>query len=130
MDLRKKLEKKEDSANLLLMGMNNNSTTKIELDELRMGGRQVGSGGFGVVFEATYKGERVACKIIDCTPQYLKSGINKKSLFRSYMNEVRAYNEIKGKHILRFLGHYEEKTSSQEPLRLFILTEYMEKVLS
>lgn len=102
------------------------AVSRINPDELELKD-QLGHGYFGAVYKANYQNKRVACKIIQYHPVMLLLGKDPKTLLNSYVDEIRAYNEIKGINILRFLGHYEEIDSEKNTFKLYILTEFMEK---
>lgn len=98
--------------------------------------KELGSGAFGRVYEAKYEKRTVACKIIEAekfiSTTNLSGGTIKlpndsyDELFKSYLRELNAYNEIKSDNILRMIGYCTTKTTNYRE-RFVILTEYMEK---
>lgn len=76
-------------------------------------GPQIGSGGFGVVFKAKFRGETVAVKKIHA---HALSNINSITEFQS---EVAVLCTLQHPHILRFVG------ACTKPPNLMIITEFM-----
>lgn len=76
-------------------------------------GPQIGSGGFGVVFKAKFRGETVAIKKIHA---HALSNANSIAEFQS---EVAVLCTLKHPHILRFVG------ACTRPPNLMIITEFM-----
>jgi serine/threonine protein kinase len=101
-------------------------SNEINLNEVKMG-QKLGSGGFGSVCKASYKGKIVACKKIHARKQTV-FGVTLDSsqydtLRKSYIRELEGYNEIKGENILRMIGHCSIEVKDGHDF--IILTELM-----
>jgi len=92
---------------------------------------KLGSGAFGTVHKAKLKNlnKIVACKVItlkndqDFLMQLL--GMNPETLYKSYIQEMNAYKELKGVNILKMFGHCIQTTANS--VNLMIVTEFMSK---
>lgn len=89
-----------------------NATFEVAPYEVQFG-PQIGSGGFGVVFKAKFRGETVAVKKIHA---HALSNINSITEFQS---EVAVLCTLCHPHILRFVG------ACTKPPNLMIITEFM-----
>ena len=90
---------------------------------------ELGRGGFGSVYKSKVKNldKIVACKVITIYDQNMmgSSEMNPQSLYKSYIQELNAYNELKGVNILRMFGNFIQKTHVST--NLMIITEFMNK---
>lgn len=92
---------------------------------------KLGEGAFGKVYKAKIKNsnELVACKVIEITksqiPLMLLLGLNPENLYKSYIQELEAYRELKGENILKMIGHSFEQTD--DSLKMMLITEFMAK---
>ena len=92
---------------------------------------ELGSGAFGTVHKAKLKSLQkvVACKIItiksdqDLIMRLL--GMDPITLYKSYLQELNAYNELKGVNILKMFGHSIQIIDKSA--KLMIITEFMGK---
>jgi hypothetical protein len=92
---------------------------------------KLGSGAFGTVHKAKLKNlnKIVACKVItlkndqDFLMQLL--GMDPETLYKSYIQEMNAYKELKGVNILKMFGHCIQTTANS--VNLMIVTEFMSK---
>ena len=93
----------------------------------------LGKGGFGTVYKAKlkeYNDKIVACKVISLN---VANDLNEHSedqmtnLHKSYVQELKAYKEIKGENILRMFGHCLDIDIVRGSINLLIITELMSK---
>ena len=106
-------------------------SSEIEYDQIEIDkDKWLGEGGFGNVYIAKFKENVVACKKIkseEIISIFVTESTNAEyeKFRKSYMRELKAYNEIKSDNILKMIGY---STNQKGPLKeLVILTEYMEK---
>ncbi|XP_012556455.1 tyrosine-protein kinase fyna [Hydra vulgaris] len=112
--------KKEHSI-LVCYSIRNVNPSDIELLE------RLGSGAFGTAHKAKIisKNKIVVCKVLEWQLQHLFLGLDVNSLYKSFIREVLAYNEINSNYIIKTYGSC--IVNDIKKTKFYLLTEYMEK---